>query len=73
MLLGTTSEKGIGKSSNNPGAQAMRHVCGLLEVEPLHFICHATSDGTRMERMDTGMVSSILTNFTFNPYIMTNT
>ncbi len=55
MLLGTTSEKGIGKSANNSGAQAMRHVCGLLEVEPLHFICHATSDGTRMERMDTGM------------------
>ncbi|XP_071454170.1 dual E2 ubiquitin-conjugating enzyme/E3 ubiquitin-protein ligase BIRC6 [Hetaerina americana] len=28
------------------------HVRGLLEVEPLHFTCHATSDGTRMERMD---------------------
>ncbi|GFO34551.1 baculoviral iap repeat-containing protein 6, partial [Plakobranchus ocellatus] len=27
-------------------------ILGLLEVEPLHFRCHATSDGTRMERMD---------------------
>ena len=34
--------------------QVARHICGLLEVEPLHFTCHATSDGTRMERMDTG-------------------
>lgn len=28
------------------------HVLGLLEVEPLTFTCHATSDGTRVERMD---------------------
>ncbi|XP_064603703.1 baculoviral IAP repeat-containing protein 6-like isoform X3 [Liolophura sinensis] len=27
-------------------------VLGLLEVEPLHFTCHSTSDGTRMERLD---------------------
>lgn len=25
---------------------------GLMEVEPLHFTCHSTSDGTKMERMD---------------------
>lgn len=31
---------------------ARNHILGLLEVEPLHFICHATSDGTRVERMD---------------------
>ena len=40
----------------------LRHVCGLLEVEPLHFSCHSTSDGTRMERMDTGMESVTLRN-----------
>lgn len=28
------------------------HVLGLLEVEPLTFTCHATSDGTRVERTD---------------------
>lgn len=28
---------------------------GLLEVEPLHFTCHSTSDGTRVERVDTGV------------------
>ncbi|XP_070181060.1 dual E2 ubiquitin-conjugating enzyme/E3 ubiquitin-protein ligase BIRC6-like isoform X3 [Littorina saxatilis] len=28
------------------------HVLGLLEVEPLTFTCHATSDGTRVERVD---------------------
>ncbi|XP_035825485.1 baculoviral IAP repeat-containing protein 6 [Aplysia californica] len=33
-------------------------ILGLLEVEPLHFRCHATSDGTRMERMDASSSSS---------------
>ncbi|KAH9496163.1 Baculoviral IAP repeat-containing protein 6, partial [Bulinus truncatus] len=33
-------------------------ILGLLEVEPLHFKCHATSDGTRMERMDASSSSS---------------
>lgn len=28
------------------------HVLGLLEVEPLSFTTHATSDGTRVERLD---------------------
>ncbi|XP_041353670.1 baculoviral IAP repeat-containing protein 6-like isoform X2 [Gigantopelta aegis] len=32
---------------------ARSHVLGLLEAEPLHFVCHATSDSTRVERMDT--------------------
>ncbi|XP_022332916.2 dual E2 ubiquitin-conjugating enzyme/E3 ubiquitin-protein ligase BIRC6-like isoform X4 [Crassostrea virginica] len=30
---------------------------GLMEVEPLHFTCHSTSDGTKMERMDTNSSS----------------
>lgn len=25
---------------------------GLLEVEPLHFTCHAASDGTKVEKID---------------------
>ncbi|XP_011349517.2 baculoviral IAP repeat-containing protein 6 isoform X2 [Ooceraea biroi] len=28
---------------------------GLLEVEPLHFTCHAASDGTKMEKIDPGI------------------
>ncbi|XP_032684948.1 baculoviral IAP repeat-containing protein 6 isoform X6 [Odontomachus brunneus] len=28
---------------------------GLLEVEPLHFTCHAASDGTKMENIGPGM------------------
>ncbi|XP_033217381.1 baculoviral IAP repeat-containing protein 6 isoform X2 [Belonocnema kinseyi] len=28
---------------------------GLLEVEPLHFTCHAASDGTKMEKIDSGV------------------
>lgn len=28
---------------------------GLLEVEPLHFTCISTSDGTRVERDDASM------------------
>ncbi|CAG9807884.1 unnamed protein product [Chironomus riparius] len=33
------------KSINN-------HIKGLLEVEPLHFICSSTSEATRIENMD---------------------
>ena len=56
MLLGSTAGTGSSssKSSGSSNSSAVQHVCGLLEVEPLHFVCHATSDGTRMERMDTG-------------------
>jgi len=42
-------------NKQSPDAQQMgRYLNGLLEVEPLHFTCHATSDGTRMERVDSG-------------------
>jgi baculoviral IAP repeat-containing protein 6 (apollon) len=42
-------------SKQSPDSQQMgRYLTGLLEVEPLHFTCHATSDGTRMERVDSG-------------------
>ncbi|XP_054283105.1 baculoviral IAP repeat-containing protein 6 [Macrosteles quadrilineatus] len=33
---------------------ANHHMKGLLEVQPLHFTCHATSDGTKLEKMDSG-------------------
>ena len=43
------------KTSSRLHANSLhRYMGGLLEVEPLHFTCHATSDGTRMERMDAG-------------------
>jgi hypothetical protein len=42
-----------GKQSSDV-QQMGRYLTGLLEVEPLHFTCHATSDGTRMERVDSG-------------------
>ena len=29
-----------------------RHACGLLEVEPLHFVVASTSDGARVERLE---------------------
>ncbi|GFS25394.1 baculoviral IAP repeat-containing protein 6, partial [Elysia marginata] len=43
-------------------------ILGLLEVEPLHFRCHATSDGTRMERMDATSATHgpVTTSSTFN-------
>jgi baculoviral IAP repeat-containing protein 6 len=31
-----------------------QQIQGLLEVEPLHFTCHAASDGTRIEKIDLG-------------------
>lgn len=43
-------------------AEYMRHhVLGLLEVEPLPFTCHATSDGTRVERMDAASAATTTT------------
>ncbi len=53
LLLGSATGGGT-SGSRSASSTAVQHVCGLLEVEPLHFVCHATSDGTRMERMDTG-------------------
>ncbi|XP_013417535.1 baculoviral IAP repeat-containing protein 6 [Lingula anatina] len=40
--------------SGTQGSEMGGHtiVNSLLEVEPLHFTCHATSDGTRMEKAD---------------------
>ncbi|XP_052766452.1 baculoviral IAP repeat-containing protein 6-like isoform X2 [Mya arenaria] len=47
------------KSSKSSMEQARNQVLGMLEVEPLHFTCHSTSDGTKMERLDSvGTVSS---------------
>jgi baculoviral IAP repeat-containing protein 6 len=51
-LLSLTT--GPEKSQRSGNDQFVRQMVGLLEVEPLHFTCHATSDGTRMERMDSG-------------------
>ena len=46
------SEDGHGTfGAFNPPTQQLR---GLLEVEPLHFTCHAASDGTKVERVDPG-------------------
>jgi len=55
---GGASGSGGGSSGSGGGAMCMdhttRYLTGLLEVEPLHFVCYATSDGTRMERLDSG-------------------
>jgi baculoviral IAP repeat-containing protein 6 len=48
--LSVTNKAGAG----TPEVLTAHYLNGLLEVEPLHFICHATSDGTRMERLDSG-------------------
>lgn len=50
MNLCSTDSSGYTKPPSD--THLGRYLNGLLEVEPLHFTCHATSDGTRMERMD---------------------
>lgn len=47
-----------------------RYLNGLLEVEPLHFTCHATSDGTRMERMDSSKLLCALQNLLWDVLLM---
>ena len=44
-------------NKKNEHLHSNKYVFGLLEVEPLHFVCHSTSDGTRVERMDAGKES----------------
>ncbi|XP_064622207.1 baculoviral IAP repeat-containing protein 6-like isoform X2 [Lineus longissimus] len=56
-----TLTAGFEKSQRSGNDQFMRQMVGLLEVEPLHFTCHATSDGTRMERMDSGVPGTTVT------------
>ncbi|MFT7805918.1 baculoviral IAP repeat-containing protein 6 isoform X6 [Arapaima gigas] len=47
---------GNGKVSNCAAAEgSFTALTGLLEVEPLHFACVSTSDGTRVERDDASM------------------
>jgi len=56
------SSNGVNGSTNKAALDVLtaHYLNGLLEVEPLHFTCHATSDGTRMERMDTGIYYAYL-------------
>ncbi|XP_075222220.1 BIR repeat containing ubiquitin-conjugating enzyme isoform X2 [Lycorma delicatula] len=50
------SESGKPNLFNNlarlKGLTSNLYMKGLLEVEPLHFTCHSTSDGTKLEKME---------------------
>lgn len=46
---------GNGKVSGCGAEGSFTSLTGLLEVEPLHFTCVSTSDGTRVERDDASM------------------
>ncbi|XP_069689782.1 baculoviral IAP repeat-containing protein 6 isoform X2 [Periplaneta americana] len=39
------------------GLSSNHYMKGLLEAEPLHFTCHAASDGTKMEKIEPGSTS----------------
>ncbi|XP_019627384.1 PREDICTED: LOW QUALITY PROTEIN: baculoviral IAP repeat-containing protein 6-like [Branchiostoma belcheri] len=41
-----------GKDSDSNLSEVQQLLKGMLEVEPLHFTCSSTSDGTRMEKAD---------------------
>lgn len=58
MNLCSTDSSGYTKPPSD--THLGRYLNGLLEVEPLHFTCHATSDGTRMERMDSSKLANAL-------------
>lgn len=51
---------GNGKVSSCTAAEgSFTSLTGLLEVEPLHFTCVSTSDGTRIERDDASTFTGI--------------
>eukprot|EP00069_Balaena_mysticetus_P006576 bmy_05237T0 len=63
---------GNGKVSSCTAAEgSFTSLTGLLEVEPLHFTCVSTSDGTRIERDDASTFTGIylLLLYTFFYYI----
>lgn len=54
------SALGNGKVSSCTAAEgSFTSLTGLLEVEPLHFTCVSTSDGTRIERDDASTFTGI--------------
>ena len=55
LSLTNSSDKISNSSALNSKLHAdlvTRHVCGLLEVEPLHYSISATSDGTKVEKLE---------------------
>lgn len=55
-VSGVVRSVGNGKVSSCAAAEgSFTALTGLLEVEPLHFTCISTSDGTRVERDDASM------------------
>lgn len=60
------SALGNGKVSSCTAAEgSFTSLTGLLEVEPLHFTCVSTSDGTRIERDDASTFTGIYTFFSY--------
>lgn len=57
LLVGNPSSLRGGKIGTLSPKQQVQ---GLLEVEPLHFTCHAASDGTKIEKIDLGSKSVFL-------------
>lgn len=62
IILFVTAGKKVGEGETRSSLSQLRcltanhYMKGLLEVQPLHFTCHATSDGTKLEKMDSGKV-----------------
>lgn len=53
---GSTPLNDDGRGTFSAFSPPTHHLRGLLEVEPLHFVCHAASDGTKVERVESGKV-----------------
>lgn len=61
FVFGVLCPAGNGKVSSCAAAEgSFTALTGLLEVEPLHFSCISTSDGTRVERDDASMFTGNL-------------
>lgn len=53
------SSSGGSTSFRLKGLASNHYMKGLLEVEPLHYTCHAASDGTKLEKIEPGCGCSI--------------
>lgn len=58
--IGGLLGRGGAQGSASLGLTHTSALCGLLEVEPLHFTLHMASDGTKMERASSGECVTVL-------------
>ncbi|XP_034239276.1 baculoviral IAP repeat-containing protein 6 isoform X4 [Thrips palmi] len=54
LSVGSNNSSSSSGTHRLKGLASNHYMKGLLEVEPLHYTCHAASDGTKLEKIEPG-------------------